>query len=223
MQEKLKISEDNIWLKAGLWLKENLDYETIPKEFKDIIDPSQSHSRNIKTCFEKAKKNKAKITGTLHRVQQLQAEIEVLENQLAHPEKLSKKTTPAKSTLKSLHKISDSQGRTHEWGAFRLYIGRSGADNLRLLRKAKSWYLWLHIKDYPGAHGILERPRGPLESVELEVIKKAALAVIKQSVTSDKSGVFDVIYAECRYVRPVKGAKAGQVTLSHEKVISVRI
>ncbi len=220
MQLKLNEMNETSWSSAGEWLKVHSHYDEVPLEFKELIDPAKSLSWNLENCFEKAKKNKSKIEGTLQRIKQLEEEIQRLKNGKTQAPSASKGSSSPKIT--NLHKHSQSQGRTIDLGQYRLYIGRSGEDNLRLLRKAKAWYIWLHIKDYPGAHGILERPRSSVP-IEIEVIKKAALAVIKQSVSSEKSGVFDAIYAECRYVRPVRGAKAGQVTLSHEKVVSVRI
>ena len=93
--------------------------------------------------------------------------------------------------------------------------------NLKLLRKAKAWYLWLHIKDFPGAHGIIEKNK--TEKVDQATLAHAAREVVKQSVSGHQDEDFDVIYAECRYVRPIKGGKSGQVTFTHEKVLRVKV
>ena len=95
------------------------------------------------------------------------------------------------------------RGKTVVLPEGRVFVGKSGAENLKLLRRAKAWFLWIHIKDYPGAYGIIERNKN--KKVSAESMKIAALAVVRQSLPKGQKGKFDVIYAECRYVRPSRG------------------
>jgi predicted ribosome quality control (RQC) complex YloA/Tae2 family protein len=63
-------------------------------------------------------------------------------------------------------------------------IGKTAKDNLSILRKAQAWDLWLHLKDFPGAHAIITRPRN--YEVSLAQIQKVATWVIKESFKKDK-------------------------------------
>lgn len=216
MQEHLSSLLSEPWAELGEWLKAHPDEDHIPDKLLSCWNSSESRSWNIENCFLRSKKNQIKMKGTAQRIFELEHEITELESkELSSPRKTER------SSSQSLLREADGQGRTLSIEGLPFYIGRSGADNLKLLRKAKPWYLWFHIKDYPGAHGILSLQRK--DNPSLALLERAAKALINQSVRGDKSGVFPVLVAECRYVRPVKGAKAGQVTVSHERVVSVRV
>lgn len=213
MQEKIDQQKQNTWSQVGHFLKEQTRLDDLPEEYQDFVDIKQSVLWNMENCFQQAKKKQGKVAGTLSRIEELKKEIRDLES--------GKETTPP-PRAKSLLQQSEAKGRTVALGKMRLFVGRSGSENLKLLRKAKAWYLWLHIRDYPGAFGIIEKAKGEGD-LNLEVLQEAARAVIQQSLPKSAQGVFDVLYTECRYVRPIKGAKAGQVTYSHERVITVKV
>lgn len=214
MREKLEEQTKDFWSELGEWLKTSGRQNEIPEKWKRFYDSRKSLSWNIEYCFQEAKKNQAKILGTQQRIRRLETEIATMQR----GGKAGKEPTKGFSLLAQ----ADLRGKTIDLPAGRLFIGKSGTDNLKLLRKAKPWYLWLHIRDYPGAYGILEKQRS-LKELDRESLEKAAIAVIKQSLPKSKTGKFDLIYAECRYVRPIKGANSGQVTYSHEKVLTVRV
>lgn len=213
MQSHLKSLQASSWQMAGEFLKESQNIESALKQWPEQIDGDQSLAWNIENCFSHVKKNQTKILGTEQRIEELKAEIAALEK----GEALVKKPVKTQNLLYE----ADLRGKTVSLPEGRLFVGKSGAENLKLLRKAKPWYFWLHIKDYPGAYGILERNKG--QKVSSQSLQKAAVAVIDQSLPKGQKGLFDVIYAECRYVRPIKGAKSGQVTYSHEKVLTIKV
>lgn len=213
MKAKLLELEQDPWKSLGHILKSQQNMSDLPEEYLELIDTKETLAWNIERCFSQSKKNLAKIEGTQERIQVLQKEIIQLES--------GAQKKGQKEQRDNLLKIAEIKGRTVEVDGLRLFIGRSAKDNLNLLRKAKAWYLWLHIKDYPGAYGIVERNKNA--KISEKALAQAALAVIKQSLPAGANGRYEAIYAECRYVRPIKGAKSGQVTYSHEKVISVQV
>lgn len=102
-------------------------------------------------------------------------------------------------------------------------IGKTAKDNLSILRKAQAWDLWLHLKDFPGAHAIITRPRN--YEVSLAQIQKVATWVIKESFKNrniDMGEYFEVLIVETRYVKPIKGDKLGRVTYQNPKVVRVK-
>ena len=212
MLEKLDKMIQSDWWELGEWLKTEQSLENVPEPWKEKVDLKESLSWNIENSFQQHKKNLSKISGTEERIALLREEIKAIEN---GERKVSEKKAP------SLMHQSEAKGRTWDLGEHRLYMGKSGKDNLNLLRKAKPWYLWLHIRDYPGTHGIIERQRK--QELSREILAQAAQHVIKQSLGESAKGNYSVVIAECRYVKPVKSAKSGQVTYSHEKVIHIKV
>jgi len=215
MERKLEEGRASHWARAGEWAKAHPQLENLPEDFADVIDVKESSAWNIENCFAQMKKLEAKKQGTLQRIETLKQEILKLESGTS----LDKKG----SAGKSLMQVADAKGQTFPLAnGWRLFVGKSAKDNLSLLRRAKAWYIWMHIRDFPGAYGIIERPRKATDP-DISILEAAAVQVAKRSVKGDKSGAFEVLFAECRYVRPIPKAKTGQVTYSHEKVIRVRL
>ncbi len=105
----------------------------------------------------------------------------------------------------------------------RAYVGKSAKDNMILLRKAKAWYLWMHVRDYPSGHLILQQNKGQVVS-EAD-ITELGLFLVKESGFSKSlvaGDMFDVQYTECRYIKPIKGDKLGRVHVQKEKVLRIR-
>jgi predicted ribosome quality control (RQC) complex YloA/Tae2 family protein len=105
----------------------------------------------------------------------------------------------------------------------RAYVGKSAKDNMALLRSAKAWYLWMHVRDYPSGHLILQQNKGQI--VTETDLKDLALFLVKESgfAKSLRDGdMFDVQYTECRYIKPIKGDKLGRVHVQKEKVLRIR-
>ena len=211
MQKKLDELLLDPWRQLAEHLSHTQSMDDVPSDLNQYLDSQLDLIGNIENGFNQSKKNKAKIAGTKERIEELKKEL----IQLEKGERSQKKTS------ESLLKVAEIKGRTYDLDGFKLYIGKSSKDNLSLLRKAKAWYLWLHIKDYPGAYGIIERNKNA--KIPSKTIEQAALMVIKNSLPSDANGRYEALYAECRYVRPIKGAKSGQVTYSHEKVLGIRV
>jgi predicted ribosome quality control (RQC) complex YloA/Tae2 family protein len=99
-------------------------------------------------------------------------------------------------------------------------IGKSAKDNLSILRHAQPWDLWLHLKDYPGAHAIIVRPRN--KEISTSAIQKVAEWLIKESLPKEqiRGGKYDVVVVESRFVRPIKGDQLGRVTYHSPRTYS---
>jgi hypothetical protein len=104
-------------------------------------------------------------------------------------------------------------------------VGKSARDNLALLRAAKPHDIWLHLRDRPGAHGFVRRAKG--RAISDEELAQAARFLIETSLKKRSRELagqrFDVSIAECRYIRPIKGDRHGQVQVQEERVMTVRI
>lgn len=125
----------------------------------------------------------------------------------------------AKKQTVDLMKQAEAKGRKlHLASGAIVYCGKSAGDNLSLLRKARAWDLWLHLKDYPGAHAIIHRQKDQV--IGGAELYQAAEWVVKESFASmhlEVGARLDVVIVECRFVRPIKGDKLGRVTYHSEK------
>lgn len=209
---------------VGAFLKtlapEDFSPKKVPVEWHGFLDFKQKVFANIEIVFEKAKQAASKVHGTEERRQILIGEIAKLEKSTFES---SQRDSSARSKIDDLMKSTEAKGRKlHlESGAI-VYCGKSAADNLALLRRAKAWDYWLHLKDYPGAHAIVHRSRD--QELSYEELQKAALWVLKESLSSKTfmpGEKYAVVLVECRFVRPIKGDKLGRVTYHSEKQFMV--
>jgi predicted ribosome quality control (RQC) complex YloA/Tae2 family protein len=100
---------------------------------------------------------------------------------------------------------------------FTILVGRSGSENDRLVRLARSDDVWFHAREVPGAHVVIRTDGRPVPN---EVLQRAAELAAWHSRARGERKVA-VSYTEARYVRKPKGAPPGTVTLLREQVIVV--
>lgn len=178
----------------------------------------------IEFCFSKAKQLEGKRQGTLQRMKILAEELMQLQNSLQNGPDFNSAHRPG---LKPLSKKSrqESGVKTRKFElseSLHVYIGKSALDNLQLLRQSRSWDIWLHLKDYPGAYGIIRREKN--QNVSHQHLLEASRFVAKSSLSSKEmiSGAkISVIWTECKNVRPIKGDKPGRVNYQNVKEILV--
>ena len=93
-------------------------------------------------------------------------------------------------------------------------MGRNSLQNERLLKLAQGTDLWLHAKDVPGSHVIVQLEGR--EAPEATLLLAARLAAFY----SKGEGVsVPVNYTLRRYVKKPGGAPAGFVTFTNEKLL----
>ena len=214
------------YYELGAYLKtlapEDFSPQKVPAVWHGLLDFKQKLFGNIEMVFEKAKQAASKVQGTQGRRNILIAEIEKLKKVTFES---SQRQSGARPKIDDLMKNTEARGRKLqlESGAI-VYCGKSAADNLALLRKAKAWDYWLHLKDYPGAHAIVHRMRD--QELPFEELQKAALWILKESLSSKvfmPGEKYAVVLVECRFVRPIKGDKLGRVTYHSEKQFTVTV
>jgi predicted ribosome quality control (RQC) complex YloA/Tae2 family protein len=203
--------------KLGDWLVEHQSMD-VPEEFAAMIDRRRKLAWNIEQCFQKAKENESKLVGTKNRARELEAECARLEQKLQSGDWTTtpepKKTRGQQQASRTLH-LTDN---------LHVAVGKSGRDNLEILRRAHPWDLWLHVKDRPSAHAVLSRPKGA--KISDEILRQAGQWLIRMSLGpkfKDHEGEkFEILSAECRYVSPIKGDHLGRVTYRNERVLRIK-
>ncbi|MDZ4083296.1 MAG: hypothetical protein U1E10_10190 [Bdellovibrionales bacterium] len=217
----------------GEWLKEAQSLDSKPlngnPEWESYIDRRKSFSANLEHLFKVAKSHERKLDGTKARARELELEIEKLESGQADVKGRREARDLSHSTSatagRDLFSQAGARGRKVEIAAdLILYIGKNGAENLAILRKAQPFDYWMHIKDQPGAHGIIRRSRG--REVSDSEFSKAGIALLEQSMKRRaiemKGEAYDVLIVECRFVRPIKGDRLGRVQYTNDRVLRIR-
>lgn len=199
------------------------DWYARGEEFKmgqgELIDSKKSRAWNIEEAFRKAKQAVSKREGTLERIAILKKEIAELQKQTFKPSREAMATPGS-----DLFNRTEAKGRRMDLGdGLIAYVGRSAKDNLELLRKARAWDLWLHLRDYPGAHAIISRNRG--QNVGDAALEQAAQWLLKEFMKNKSSSETKLAVAivECRFVRPIKGDRLGRVTYHNARHMDVKL
>lgn len=182
-----------------------------------LYDPDKPLTENLDEAYGQLKKLKRKLEGQKNRYIELKSKWNSLqENALTVKIKKSKEVKPVvRSTLGKSWTLASG---------LKVQVGKNAKENTELLRKAKPWDYWIHLKDYPGSYGLLARNRG--QKVDLQDLQKACQWVMKMSFknkAAERDGSdYDLVYTECRYLQLIKGDKLGRVTYKNAKTLRLR-
>lgn len=218
------------WYQLGEYLKTHQSLE-VPEEWLSLIDPHHSVSVNMQMCFEKYKKQELRMEQIKERIRYLQSEIQLLQqvnedgtvgsSHLNH-HSLSPSVRSLAGELLSKAKAKGRKLKLAE--DIEAAFGKSAKDNLAILRKAQAWDLWLHLRDMPGSHLIIRRPKN--KPVDQHLLFEAARWLLnetlgkKKIITGDRH---DIIVTECRYVKPIRGDRLGRVSYQNEMTLTLRV
>ncbi|MBI4976071.1 MAG: DUF814 domain-containing protein [Spirochaetes bacterium] len=101
-------------------------------------------------------------------------------------------------------------------GGLIILAGQSDFSNDHLtFRVAKQNDLWFHVHGFPGSHVVLQC--GDTEPDRKDIEEAAGVAVHYSKMRNASSA--QVVYCHARDVHKECGAKAGSVSISHEKQI----
>lgn len=222
MREELEAKLSPIHREVGEWLKTNGTLE-VPAEYREHVDLDEGLAWNIQRSFHRAKENERKAEGTRARLELVAGELETLRKK--GPQAFARANQNKPSAKDDLLNKADARGRRLNLADNLIaYIGKSAADNLALLRKAQPFDYWLHLRDLPGSHAIVRRPRQrPVTDAEFA---EAGRWVVEQSLGKRaaelKGERYDLLIVECRFVRPIKGDKLGRVNYVNDRVLTLR-
>lgn len=134
-------------------------------------------------------------------------EISAIRNELSISGFLSKSSQKNKNQ----QKLKPKKYITDE--GFVIYVGRNNVQNdLLTLKTAKNYDLWLHTKDTPGSHVIVEAVKD--KPFTDKVIRQAAMLATQNSKAGASSNVA-VDYTIVKNVHKPNGAKPGMVIYDH--------
>ena len=208
-------------------------YNDPPTSETIALDPRLSANENAQKYFKQYKKAKtahayaeeqmasvteeiAYLEGQLQNIAMAEtvAELDEIREELMHeryirPDKKPVKKAPRHAATEPLRFIS-SDGIT-------IRVGKNNRQNEQLtLRDAKPDNLFLHTKNMPGSHVIIEHPGQPPETT----LREAAMLAAYYSAAR-QSGSVPVDYVERRHVKKPAGSRAGLVVYSTNRTIYV--
>ena len=209
------------------------DYFADPPQKRAIrLDPAFSAQENARRCFKQYRKGKLSKAYAESQIDGLSAEIEYLEGQLENIEKCEtlyelneireelirerylrpEKNRAQKPAVKSSEpmKFVSSDG-------IAIYVGKNNRQNDALtLKEARSDNVWLHAKNIPGSHVIVDFDGEPPE----RTLKEAAMLAAYFSHARASSGV-PVDYTPRKFVKKPSGARPGMVIYATNRTLYV--
>ncbi len=203
------------------------------------IEPALSAIENAQKYFKQSSKRKRSIAILKAERQTAESDMAYLENVLAYIQQakgdkdtlseiqleletegfLKSSSNRQKQQRKSSSKETKGvpQALVTRDG-FTIRIGRNNAQNDRLtLKLSKSHDIWMHVKDVPGSHVVIEAGNRQIPNSALE---KAAILAAYFSKAQNSSNV-PVDYTEIRNVWKPNGARPGHVLYKHQKTLFV--
>lgn len=190
-------------------------------EIMVALDPDLTPVENAEKYFKKEK-------GLPHSLQLLENKIKKAEEDLRKLEQKLESITQS-SDLKALKPLVSDQKKKDEEDkfpyrkftveGFDVLVGKHADSNEKILNHYSDKNdLWLHAKDVSGSHVLIKC--GNKETLPESVLEKAASLAAYYS-KNRKQGLVTVAYTQRKFVRKIKGAEKGKVTVSNEKSILV--
>jgi hypothetical protein len=198
-------------------------YRDTPIEIK--LKKDLSPQKNAEVYYRKAKNQKIELNTLRNNIEAKEKELAAIEKHIAFLES----TDNIKEIRKYLKENGLSQDREKEgpafpfkrfeYDGFEIWVGKNAVNNDELTQKYSfKEDLWLHARDVTGSHVLLKYKAG--KPFPQPVIEKAAqLAAYYSKRKTDT--LCPVIVTPKKWVRKVKGAPPGAVTIDKETVIMV--
>lgn len=219
VEEELARKNDMPWRQIGDWLKTHQNLN-VPKEWEPFVDRRRKLAWNIEECFNRARDVEAKIFGTEKRLSVLREDLARLKARLKDP-KPAWSSSDDRARPQPLKDI-EAQGRTLRINEeLTAVAGKSAADNMKLLRRARAWDYWFHLRDEPGSHAILFRNKTTrVSDSDLHRVAEWLVRLqfgVKYAQRSGEKVL--LVVTECRHVSPIKGDRLGRVTYRNERTL----
>ncbi|MEM7248445.1 MAG: NFACT RNA binding domain-containing protein [Acidobacteriota bacterium] len=206
------------------------------------LDPSVAPAENLRRAWQRHRKTQrgreqaeerlAETVTELATIEECQLEVEVLRDELPE-EGLADTLDDLRERCRPLLPKPKVQGKKRKEESalpFKTYlskdglpilVGRNASSNDQLsLKIAHGNDLWLHAQGVPGSHVVVRLPKGA-EIPQETLLDAATLAHLHGGRKGASSG--EVTWTRAKHVTKKKGLAAGQVIVSQEKSVRVRV
>ena len=182
-----------------------------------------SGPENAENYYRKAKNYVKEIAHWQENVDRKQAEIDLLEEQLAaiHATENRKELKPYLPLLRTnaaaVVETADLPFKQFETDGWVIWVGKNAKNNdLLTLKYAKKFDIWLHARDVSGSHVVIRNPNQ--RTVPKHVVEKAAELAAHFSKRATES-LCPVIVTAKKFVRKTKDLLPGQVIVDREEEV----
>jgi predicted ribosome quality control (RQC) complex YloA/Tae2 family protein len=184
------------------------DPEDPERTLRIELDPARSPGENLEGLYRRARKAQTARRALQERLEDARGALEAGGAAAPAP------TPPARARSPGLpfRRYRSSDGWT-------IWVGRNGAENDLLLREARPWDLWFHVRDAAGAHVLLRGPGREARPPERTVAEAAGLAALHSRASTHAA--VDVMVVEAGRLRKPKGAGRGRVLVAGERTVRV--
>ena len=187
------------------------------------LAPSLDAIGNAQRLYERAKRMQRGVPRVKARLRRIEGELEMLDRGMtqldageALPEGLI--SLLAAPTAPRSKLPFGSTPRRLEIDGYAVFVGRSAAENDRLLRDAAPDDIWMHVRRFAGSHVIVHRRGGG--EVPDGVLRQAARLAGRHSKAGGERRV-EVTVAAVKHVRKPKGAPPGLVIVDRADTLTV--
>ncbi len=197
------------------------DLEAVALEMKMGKSKSgQKSGQQLDKTYAEIKKLKRGLLEFGERANRLAQQLRDLDTLILHGGSLKSRNTLAVEQ-KSENKAGKFTGSIvfidQTW---QLWVGRKATQNDELLKLGSPTDIWIHMRDYPGAHGLLRGPRGKDPTLEMLEFSCRVIAIFTQNKNSpfQDGEFFEFIVTPKKFVKKKKGMAPGRVIVERESV-----
>lgn len=194
------------------------------------LQPDLTPSENAQKYFKTYQKLKNSISHLQQQIKVTQSDIDYLESIIAQMDyadpqdiddirsELIQQGYIKKQKKRKNKRIKPKSGEIFlSSDGTKIHVGKNNIQNDFLTTKfADKRYVWLHIKNLPGSHVIIET----LKPTQKTILEAAGLAAYYSKVGASGSRV-PIDYTLDKYVHKPNGAKPGFVIYTHQKTLIV--
>lgn len=190
-------------------------------EIEIELNPKISPVENAEVYFKKEKGKPQQLAILKQKIEDSSQKLKALEAKLANIESESqlKKLKSFESESEQKEKELILPFKKFEIDGLEVFVGKNANSNDKMLSHYSDKNdIWLHAKDVSGSHVLIKVKKN--KKLNDSTIEKAASLAAYYSKNRNQSLV-TVIYTPRKFVRKIKGADKGKVTVQNEKTLLV--
>ena len=216
-----EITVDNYYSETGekvtIQLEENLSPAKNAQKYYTRYNKAKTSEEQALIQKDKTEKELLYLESVADEILRAESPLEIAEIK----EELRDTGYIAKDANARKKKETISKPLEFDVNGYKVFVGRNNRQNDFLtLKTARSVDIWLHTKNIPGSHVIIQKKEG--EEIPDEVILEAAILAAKNSKAKNSSKV-PVDYTVVKNVKKPSGAKPGMVIYDHYNTIYVNL
>ncbi len=196
------------------------------KNIKIKLDKNLTPAENMEKFFKTGKKFKRAIDKLKERENVIQNEIKYLNEMIffvENCEDLNELKEIYNELFPEKDKTPIQKSKPYKeffYNNTKILVGKSAKGNDFIIRNFKNpEFVWCHAKNVPGAHVVILKEFDKIDNDSLQFACKLALK--NSFAKNDLKG--DVIYTKMKYLKKPKNAYPGQVVVTKENVLNVKL